>query len=157
MEDNYRSLISTLYQCLSERDGQGMADCYVRDAHFSDPVFNNLKNEEVGAMWKMLTGRAKTGITAAVHDININNDTGQARIEASYRFSQSNRLVTNHIHAQFTFRDGKIWKQRDEFDFWKWSRMALGVPGWILGWTPYLKNQVRAKARKSLDKFMEMP
>ncbi len=35
-----------------------MGACYTADAHFADPVFSHLHGEEVGAMWRMLCGRA---------------------------------------------------------------------------------------------------
>jgi len=40
------------------------------------------------------------------------------------------------------------------FDFWAWSRQALGLPGWLLGWTPWLRRKVRATAARNLAKFM---
>ena len=42
---------------------------------------------------------------------------------------------------------GKIVRHIDRFDFWRWSRMALGPAGLLLGWTPLLHKKVQAKAR----------
>jgi len=50
--------------------------------------------------------------------------------------------------------EGLIATQRDRFDFWAWSRQALGAPGLLLGWTPMLKNKVRAGAAKNLAAYM---
>lgn len=36
---------------------------------------------------------------------------------------------------------------------WRWARQALGTKGLLLGWTPLLKNAVRAQARKGLKAF----
>ena len=51
-------------------------------------------------------------------------------------------MVINDIIAEFKIKDGKIIKHQDKFDFYKWSRQALGFPGLFLGWTPFLKNKV---------------
>ena len=58
------------------------------------------------------------------------------------------------IRAEFEFRDGLIRVQRDRFDFWRWSRQALGTPGLLLGWTPMLRNKVREKAQAGLEQFL---
>ena len=50
--------------------------------------------------------------------------------------------------------DGLITRHRDRFDFWRWSRQALGPAGWLLGWTPLLRAKVRATAAGNLDRFL---
>jgi ketosteroid isomerase-like protein len=72
---------------------------------------------------------------------------------ARYRFTQTNRLVVNRVHARFVFRGGLIAEHRDNFDIWAWSRQALGVKGLLLGWTPFLRRTVQAQARKSLAAY----
>ena len=61
----------------------------------------------------------------------------------------------NIIEAQFTFQDGLIHTHRDTFDFWRWSRQALGPAGVLLGWTPMLHNKVRREARRGLDAYLK--
>jgi hypothetical protein len=64
--------------------------------------------------------------------------------------------VLNRIDASFTFNaQGLILTHRDRFDFWAWSRQALGAPGLLLGWTPFLRNKVKQQAGNNLRKFME--
>ena len=58
------------------------------------------------------------------------------------------------INREFDKR-GLILRHRDRFDFWGWSRQALGAPGWLLGWTPLLRNKVRAQAGARLRGFLE--
>jgi hypothetical protein len=62
--------------------------------------------------------------------------------------------VVNHIQANFVFKDGLIYRHRDTFSFWRWSRQALGLTGWLLGWTPWLQKQVRQTAMSGLRKYM---
>ena len=60
----------------------------------------------------------------------------------------------NRIDASFRFEDGKIIEHTDVFDLWAWSRMALGLPGVLLGWSPIVRNKVRGQAGGQLERFM---
>jgi hypothetical protein len=85
--------------------------------------------------------------------VQADDDSGRAHWEAHYRFSATKRLVHNRIDASFRFRDGLIIEHVDRFDFWAWARQALGAPGLLLGWTPMLRNKVRAQAATKLALF----
>ena len=61
------------------------------------------------------------------------------------------------MRASFRFADGLIAEHDDEFDFYRWSRQALGTSGLLLGWTPIVRNAVRRRAREGLDEFMADP
>mgnify|MGYP000423281271 CR=1 FL=1 len=50
--------------------------------------------------------------------------------------------------------DGLIIEHRDSFDFYRWSRQALGVPGLLLGWSSFLQNKVRAQAAANLKRYL---
>jgi uncharacterized protein len=130
-----------------------MAACYAPDARFSDPVFPDLKGQEPGAMWRMLTGRADD-LKIELLEHEADDDRGSARWIADYTFTQTGRPVTNDVRANFRFAQGLIAEHRDEFDFHRWSRQALGTPGMLLGWTPILRASVRRRARAGLDEFM---
>jgi len=60
----------------------------------------------------------------------------------------------NKGRTWFKFRGGKIVEHQDYYNVWRWSRQALGLPGLLFGWTPFLQNNIRRMARKNLDKFM---
>lgn len=130
-----------------------MAACYAPDAHFSDPVFQNLRGEEPGGMWKMLTSRAEDlRIDLVEHDAD--ETTGSARWVADYTFTQTGRPVHNDVRASFRFADGLITEHEDHFGFHAWTRQALGVSGLLLGWSPVVQGPVRRRARAGLDEFM---
>jgi hypothetical protein len=38
---------------------------------------------------------------------------------------------------------------------WKWTKQAMGAPGYLLGWTPFFKNKIQATTNSRLDKFIE--
>ncbi len=137
-------LIQRFYAAFDRKDGDAMAACYTADARFDDPVFPGLTGKEPGDMWRMLTSRAT--------DLKIDT-TGSAHWIATYTFSQTGRKVVNDVRAEFKFRDGLIAEHEDDFDFYKWSKQALGTPGLLLGWSPIIRNATRKKARAGLDEF----
>lgn len=143
--------IDLFYRAFQRRDGATMASCYTPDATFRDPVFE-LQGERVGAMWRMLCERGKD-LRVEFSDVRADGDRGSAEWQAWYRFSKSGRPVHNVIHAEFRFRDGLICEHVDSFDFWRWSRQALGPAGLLLGWSGWLRNKVGGEAARSLAAF----
>jgi ketosteroid isomerase-like protein len=144
-------LIHRLYAALGKRDAEAMAACYTDDAYFRDPVFE-LPNAGVRDMWRMLAARGKD-LAVEVSGVSSDGATGKAHWDASYTFSQTGRKVLNRIDAAFKFRDGLICHHIDTFDLWRWSRQALGVPGVLLGWSPFLQAKIRRNAAAGLAAF----
>jgi ketosteroid isomerase-like protein len=150
--DANKELIERFYAAFGRCDGVAMTACYAPNAHFRDPAFGDLEGEEVGAMWRMLTGRA-SDLKIELHEREAGEDSGSAHWIARYTFS-TGRPVVNDIQAKFRFADGLIVDHVDEFSFWRWSRQALGPKGMALGWTPYLRGKVGGTAKAGLDKFI---
>lgn len=145
-------LLERFYSAFDRRDGAEMARCYAPDARFSDPVFPDLRGDEPGRMWQMLTqGADDLSVELAEHEAG--DESGTARWIARYTFTQTGRPVVNDIRATFRFRDGLIAEHRDEFDFHRWARQALGPVGLLLGWTPIVRNKVRGQAAARLAGF----
>ncbi len=151
MQDN-EATISSFYRAFAAGDHRTMAAAYADDATFSDPVFPRLSADEVRSMWRMFcVGGSSLQVT--FHDVSADATKGSARWDAKYEFPKTGRPVHNKIAASFRFRDGKIIQHTDEFDFYKWARMALGPVGTALGWSPIVKNQVRQQAAAQLARF----
>lgn len=153
MADPNEELIERFYAAFDRHDGDEMARCYAPGAHFSDPVFTDLRGEEPGAMWRMLTSRAED-LRVELHEHAADGGSGSAHWIARYTFAQTGRPVVNDIRAQFRFEDGLIKEHRDDFSFHAWAKQALGPPGLLLGWTPIIRSAVRKKARAGLDEFL---
>lgn len=150
------ALLDKFYAAFARLDGAAMAQCYGRDATFSDPVFVGLRGEQAGGMWRMLTSRA-TGFSVELVSRDADQSAGSAHWMAHYRFAQTGRPVVNDVRSTFRFADGLIVAQVDDFSFHRWSRQALGLPGLLLGWTPLLRGSVQRKARAGLDSFLASP
>ena len=151
------ALLQRFYAAFAALDAGTMQACYHADASFRDEVFTLQGAQQIGAMWHMLCDAARAQGDEAwrldASAIEADAERGRARWEAHYRFSATGRQVHNVIEARFGFRDGLIITHTDRFPFWRWSRQALGTPGWLLGWTPWLKRRVRAQAMRNLDRF----
>lgn len=130
-----------------------MGASYHDEAKFKDPVFNLETAQEARAMWHYLVLNGKD-LRIEFKDVKADDKTGTAHWEAWYTFSGTGKKVHNIIEANFEFKDGKIYRHRDNFSMWKWTQMALGTTGLFLGWTPIVTNKVRATAGKGLKKFM---
>ena len=153
MNEN-QELIETFYSAFQQKDYATMASCYHDDIHFSDPAFTNLHGNQAKAMWHMLCERGKD-LTLTYSNVQADASSGQAHWEATYTFSASNRKVHNIIDAQFKFQDGKIIRHQDTFGLWRWTKMALGPVGTLLGWSSLIQNKVRTTAMVGLNKFIE--
>lgn len=148
----HAQLLQRFYEALARGDGETMATSYTEDATFSDPAFPALSRGEPGDMWRMLTGRAQD-FSLTFDGIRADDRYGEAHWIATYTFSQTGRTVVNDIHSRFEFRNGRIAMQQDSFDLWKWSRQALGAPGYVLGWSPLVQGKIRKLAAKGLADF----
>jgi hypothetical protein len=146
-------LINKFYSCFQKKDFRGMQDCYAHDAHFSDPVFPYLNANQVKAMWEMFCVKGKD-LEVEFKNVSANEKNGSAEWMAFYTFSATGRKVVNRIKANFIIEQDKIVKHTDHFNFYDWSKQALGVSGLLLGWTQYVKNKVRKVAMKNLEEFM---
>lgn len=147
------SIIQRFYQAFQQRDHRTMGALYHDQGRFQDPVFPGLNAPEARAMWRMLL-TSGTDMRMTFEVLEENAEGGHARWEAWYTFGRTGRPVHNRIEARFRFRDGLILEHEDRFSFWRWARQALGPMGLLLGWSPVVRNKVRASARAGLEKAM---
>ena len=147
------SVLTRFYTAFAQRDWSTMGACYADDARFSDPVFPDLDAAGVRGMWKMLL-TSGTDLRVTFKVVEESAQRGVCEWEAFYTFSRTGRKVHNIIRSEFELRDGSIVRQCDRFDFWRWSRQALGLSGVLLGWSPLVRNKVRATAAAALRRSM---
>ena len=149
--------IGRFYAAFAALDADTMTACYAPEASFEDEVFTLDGRDSIGAMWSMLCHASRANGPGEWHlesaGITADDLHGSAHWQAWYRFSATGRRVHNTITARFLFRDGLITAHRDAFDFWVWSRQALGISGWLLGGSAWLRAKVRAQAATKLGLF----
>lgn len=144
---------SRFFAAFAAGDAASMGALYAPAASFNDPAFGTLDATEARAMWQMLLGRARDlSVTWRIESETPTH--ARAHWEARYTFAASGRPVVNRVATDMTLAGGLIVRQVDHFDFWRWSRQALGLPGTLLGWSPMLRSRVQAQARAGLARFM---
>lgn len=153
MIKEHLEIIEEFYTAFNQKEVDRMIACYHKNLTFEDPAFGVLDYEKTCAMWSMLLSR-----NGAI-DINFENvwsdgQYGGVNWEAKYLFSKTGRKVHNIIRAKFQFKDGLIIDHRDSFDFYRWSRMALGVPAILLGWTGFFHQKVQNECTSMLTRYM---
>lgn len=151
--------LQRFYAAFARLDHATMQACYAPEATFRDEAFTLEGADQIGAMWRMLCSATQEKGLAdwrlESSGIGADETRGRAHWEAHYRFSATGRLVHNIIDGDFRMRDGLIVEHVDRFDFWRWARQALGAPGLLLGWSPFLQKKVRAQAMGNLARFQQ--
>ena len=140
------------FEAFMVRDHYTRGLLYAEHATFSDPVFPLLNARGARVMWKMLLTRAEDlGIEVKV----IEDSPAHASVDwvAHYTFGATGRPVVNRVHTEMAISLGRIVSQVDSFNLWRWSGQALGASGWLLGWTPLVRNKIRAQAAYSLREY----
>ena len=148
------------YAAFARLDADAMAACYAPDVQFEDEVFSLSGHEQVSGMWRMLceATQAKNREAWKLRYSGLEADDlrGKAHWEADYQFSAARRKVHNVIDSVFEFNEaGLIQRQRDRFNFWTWSRQALGLPGILLGWNPSFRVMVKRQAEVNLENYLQ--
>jgi ketosteroid isomerase-like protein len=151
--NNIGNVTDKFYTAFSMLDYKAMNNCYSADAVFSDPVFGILQGEAIKCMWEMLCKNA-IDFSVSFQHLTTDDDYVTYKWTAKYTFSKTGRKVVNNVTAYIQVQNNLIVEHTDEFDFYKWSRQALGLPGLLFGWSSVIKNKVRKNARENLESFM---
>jgi hypothetical protein len=148
------SVAQRFFEAFRLGDYHTMAQLYAPEATFSDPAFPLLSADEAGLMWRMLVTRAGGELSVSA---TVEEGPNHARVIwiARYPFGPRRRRVVNRIYTEMDIVAGKIVRHVDRFNFWRWSRQALGWKGWLLGWTPWLRKRVQMQAAESLRRFAQ--
>ena len=149
-----KDVINGFYEAFSALDAENMVNYYHDNVVFEDPAFGRLEGERAKNMWRMLCQSQKGQKFIVLHsEVQANQNEGSAHWEALYVFSKTNRNVRNKIKAEFKFKDGKIIEHTDKFDLYRWSRQALGLTGYMIGWSGFFKGKLQKQTNGLLERF----
>ncbi|MFB4264806.1 nuclear transport factor 2 family protein [Nonomuraea sp. GTA35] len=151
MNDRHVALISAFYDALGRADYAAMERCYHPEVSFGDPIFQEVEGRDrVMRMWRLQLG-VRDGLKSAYRDVRADDFTATAHWTSRYTFHRTGREVVNEIDSFFRFEDDLIVRHHDDFDFRRWSKMALGRPhGLLFGWTPLWRKTIRDRAAQQL-------
>ncbi|MDD3005255.1 nuclear transport factor 2 family protein [Flavobacterium sp.] len=151
--NQHEQIIEEFYSGFAASNAETMCSCYHPEIVFEDPVFGVLKGQDVKDMWEMLLKKSKGQLKITFANVHANGDKGFANWIAEYHFSSTQRLVVNKIHAEFEFKEGLIYRHKDSFDLYQWSKQAFGLKGVLLGWSMFFKNKIKKTALQSLRNY----
>ena len=52
----------------------------------------------------------------------------------------------NKVIANFKFKDGLI---IDTFDLWTWTQKEMGLTGYLMGWSFFMKAKIQQETKKN--------
>jgi limonene-1,2-epoxide hydrolase len=146
-------IIEEFYSGFATANADTMCSCYHPEVIFEDPVFGELKGQDAKDMWEMLIKKSKGHLKITFTDVYAKANKGSANWVAEYEFSSTKRLIVNRIHAEFEFKDGLIYRHKDSFDLYKWSKQAFGFKGVLFGWSVVFKDKIKQTALQSLRSY----
>jgi len=149
------NIITRFYSAFQKKNASEMNHCYAENIAFSDPVFGLLHGEEVRNMWEMLCKNGKDLQLSFGNIQLLDEEYATCDWVAQYTFSQTGRRVVNNIKAHIRIENGIITEHTDAFDIYKWSRQALGLRGWLFGWTAWFQKKLQQKTRIALNNYIE--
>lgn len=150
-----KQCITRFYKAFSNGDAEGMVACYHDDVVFTDPAFGTLKGLDAKNMWRMLIARGGGNLNVQFSEVQASEGQGSAKWIAEYPYGSQKRKVVNHVTAQFIFKEGKIIAHTDSFNLWKWTQQALGLSGYLLGWSGFMKAKIQSGTNALLKKYTE--
>lgn len=106
-------------------------------------------------MWEMLCKNARDFSLVHGNIVSLDHEYYTCDWVASYTFSATGRKVVNKVKAYMLISEGKIIEHSDAFSLHKWSMMALGFSGWLLGWNRFYAAKIRRQARKKLAAYLQ--
>lgn len=142
------------YTTFANKDSDKLKQYYSTNVIFKDPAFGTLKGEDVFSMWEMLFQKGKD-LEVSFNIEKEDKDTVIVKWIANYTFSKTKRKVENHVTATLRFSDNKIIEHIDNFDFYNWSKQALGGVGILLGGTKWFQRKFNKEATSSLHKYIK--
>lgn len=146
---NSKEIAIKFYDAFSVANIDVLKQLYDKKLIFNDNIFVNLDYNETISMWSsLLVGNKNMSIKYEIK--KYSEKYVEVEWIADYLFTSTNRNVKNIILAKMEIDQGKIINHKDNFDFYKWSQMAFGITGVLIGWTSFFKNKVRTEAYNKL-------
>lgn len=142
----HEALVRDLLDALARGVGSGVAACYHEAIFFSDPIFPSLRGEDALKRLERIAPYV-FDLAIDIESVTADDDGARAIWVARYAFGAARRPVAIRVDSLFAFRDGKIVRQFDRFNFWRWAAQSWGTAGKLFGWFAPVKWWVRRKVR----------
>lgn len=149
-----RKLVESFYIAFAQSKADEMVRCYHPGAEFEDPAFGKLDYAHLRLMWQLLCRNSRDfKLQYEIKSV----DTHEAKVhwQAGYFYGKQQRPVQNRVRTHIQFKDGKIYRHRDYFSLWRWAGQAMGLNGWLVGWSGFFGKHFRQQSRDMLDRLLD--
>ncbi len=150
----YNALIAyKLYEAFRTRNFPRIAECYHDNATYTSPFFDNLKKNEIVAMWKaFLLNDFNMELTHSnIVAEDVNDQLGSANWEVKYTYWDTKQQVKVAIKTKLQFKAGKVIKHEDSFSFYLWAIQAYEIQGFLFGGLGFFRNKIKRKMYKNME------
>lgn len=142
------AVVNRFFESYQRSDWQSMARCYHDKASFSDPIYPDLREENIVYLWfSRLSKHQSIDLQYRV----VFADERKAQVEWTAISPFNGKAVKIEGLSTFALWDETIVRHVDEFSFVKWSRQAQGLKGWLLGGSRFYQARVQRSARSQLE------
>lgn len=141
-------IVKEFYEALNKRDYKIVNGLYHSEAKYRDEIFD-FNGIEIHALWYNAT-LPEMDISVKLESIREEGDKVITEWEMRYTLDIIKRRINLKEKGVFEFKDEKIYRHTDTYDFWAWCTQAFGAIGRVMGWSNWLRNRVRNQARKSV-------
>ena len=144
--------IHRFFTAYQNKEYTTMQNCYSKDAVYNSPIYGLINAEHVKAMWEMI---CKTNEEESLHFEKIELlDHEYTTCDWSLAYYYTNRRINNKIKSYLRLENGLIIEHTDAFDLYKWSRMAFGLTGLLIGWSKFFQKKIQKSTRNKLSEFI---
>jgi hypothetical protein len=148
------SQIETYFDAFSKGDYRTMRSLCDPKITFNDPVYTSLQGKSVFALHHFMAER-RICPTITIRSISEKGNRVKVKWTNEYEYATYKTHISIDVRSIFHFEHTSIISQTDQYNLWKWSKMALGFTGTYLGWTPMFRSTLRRSSQQSLATFIQ--
>ncbi len=146
-------VIQRYFDAMAQGQWQAMARCYHDQASFADPLFPDLRGEQIvyhlHRLYEPNSQHARKQIELTTHALF--SEDRKAQVQWELRCIEAQRPVKLIGLSTFAIWDQFIVRHVDEFPFHHWARQTQGLAGALLGRLPFYQRRLQRSARSQLD------
>jgi len=154
MSDVQADVLNTFLRALAQRDVEAMIRCYTTTATYHSPIFPQVEGDTLTATWQWFCAKAPD-LTMVVDEQAFEANTARVQWTATYTFPKTGRPVVQVTDSIFVFEGPQLCRHEDRFDLHRWSHMALGPLGRVLGGRRWLQRSLQRAAAERVARFQE--
>lgn len=120
---------------------------------FNNPIVKDLTLLETINLWKYILYKGRH-VSVEYEFISSNDKQVKMHWFLHYESNFTHRKLTNDIVTVFHIKNGKIYAQEDDFDFYEWAKQTYRFGGRLIAKVPFLKRRAIEEFNKHFRNYM---